>query len=169
MKFLKKIQAFIIQIECLSVILLLLLMIILAFSQVILRNLFNFSFIWVDVVVRMSVLWVAILGASIATSERAHIHINFGTKPLPKPYDSYLEAFLTLLTTTVCFFFSLVALEFVSVEIASESVVDALNTPEWVFTTIFPIGFIVMTLKFLLLFLGHMKDAIKGIEGGEAE
>ncbi|MBW1899817.1 MAG: TRAP transporter small permease subunit, partial [Deltaproteobacteria bacterium] len=116
-----------------------------------------------------SVLWVAILGASIATSERAHIHINFGTKPLPKPYDSYLEAFLTLLTTTVCFFFSLVALEFVSVEIASESVVNALNAPEWVFTTIFPIGFIVMTFKFLLLFFGHMKDAIKGPEGGEAE
>ena len=169
MKFLKKIQAFIIQIECFSVILLLMLMMTLAFSQVIMRNLFSFSFIWADVVVRMCVLWVAILGASIATSERAHIHINFGTKPPPKPYDSYLEAFLTLLTTTVCFFFSLVALKFVSVEIASESVVDALNAPEWVFTTIFPIGFIVMTFKFLLLFLGHMNDAIKGPEGGEAE
>jgi TRAP-type C4-dicarboxylate transport system permease small subunit len=169
MKFLKSLQAVIIKIECFSVIFLLLLMCILAFSQVVMRNLFNFSFVWADVVVRMSVLWIAILGASIATSERAHIHINFGTKPPPKPYDSYLEAFLTLLATTVCFFFSLVALEFVSVEIASETVVDALNAPEWVFTTIFPIGFIVMTFKFLLLFLGHISDAIKGPEGGEAE
>ena len=169
MKFLHKIQTFIVQLECFSVILLLLLMCILAFGQVILRNLFNFSFVWADVVVRMSVLWVAILGASLATSERSHIRINFGTKPPPKPYDSYLEAFLTLLATAVSFFFSLVALKFVSVEIDSKSIVDALNAPEWVFTIIFPIGFIIMTLKFLLIFLGHMNEAIKGPEGGTAE
>jgi len=144
-------------------------MCILAFSQIILRNLFNFSFIWADVVVRMSVLWVAVLGASLATSEKSHIRINFGTKPLPKPYDSYLEAFLSFLAITVCVFFSLVALQFVSLEIASKSIVDSLNAPEWFFTTIFPIGFTVMTFKFLIIFLGHMHDAVKGPEGGKAE
>jgi len=169
MKLLNNLQAFIIKIECVSVILLLLTMSILAFGQIIMRNLFNFSFIWADVVVRMSVLWVAILGASLATSEKSHIRIDFGVKPFPKPYDSYLDAFISLLAITVCVFFSMVALQFVSLEIDSKSVVDSLNAPEWVFTTIFPIGFIVMTLKFLIIFLGHIHDAVKGNEGGNAE
>lgn len=164
MKFLGKIEGIILKIEYLSVIFLLLLMCFLAFTQVILRNLFSFSFIWADIVVRMGVLWVAILGASIATSERGHIHIDIFSKVLSKPYDKYLDAFLSLVAAVVCFFFFLVALKFVSVEKEVGSIIDVLYTPEWVFTLIFPIGFILMTFKFLLCFLVDLNNTRKAAE-----
>ena len=170
MKYLEKIEAIILKIEYIAVIFVLLLMCLLAFAQVVLRNLFSFSFIWADVVVRMGVLWVAILGASIATSERGHIHIDLFSKILSKPYDRYLEALLHLTASVVCFVFFLVAWEFVSVEKEVGSIVDALHTPEWIFTIIFPIGFIFMAFKFLICFFADLGGGKKekGEEGKAA-
>lgn len=153
MKYIKKIQDFLLKIEYACIIFILLMMCFLAFMQVVLRNLFSFSFIWADVVVRISVLWVAILGASIATSERGHIHMDLFSRILSKPYDRYLEALLHLIGSGVCFIFFLVAIKFVSVEKEVGSIVNALHTPEWVFTLIFPIGFVLMAFEFLTCFL----------------
>ena len=110
MNLLRKIEGYIVKIESFLVILLLLMLCLLAFSQVILRNLFSFSFIWADVIARMAVLWVAILGASIATSERGHIHIDLLSRVIPSPYNKYLDALLSLVAAGACFSFFLVAL-----------------------------------------------------------
>jgi TRAP-type C4-dicarboxylate transport system permease small subunit len=115
----------------------------------------------------MGVLWVAIIGASIATSEKGHIHIDVFSKIFSRPYDKYLDALVNLVATVVCFFFFLVAVKFVSVEKEVGSIIDVLHTPEWVFTLIFPIGFILMTFKFLLCFLVDLNDIKK--EAGEVE
>ncbi len=162
MKFFKKIESYILKIEYISVVILLLMMCFLAFIQVISRNFFSFSFIWADVAVRMGVLWVAILGASIATSEKGHIHIDLFSRILPEPYDEYLDVSLCLIAAAACFFFFLAAVKFVSVEKGVGSVIDVLHTPEWIFTLIFPIGFILMSFKFLLCFLVDLGDIKKG-------
>ncbi len=158
MKFLKSIEGIILKIEYFAVIVILLSMCFLAFSQVVLRNIFSFSFIWADISVRTAVLWVAILGASIATSEKGHIHIDLFSKILHKPYDEYLDAVLRIIAAVVCFLFFLVAIKFVSVEREVGNIVNALHTPEWVFTLIFPIGFAVMAYKFFIRFLENLVD-----------
>ena len=48
MEFLKKIENVILKIEHVIVIVLLMMMCLLAFSQVVLRNVFSFSFVWAD-------------------------------------------------------------------------------------------------------------------------
>lgn len=157
MNLLRKIEGYIVKIESFLVILLLLMLCLLAFSQVILRNLFSFSFIWADVLVRMAVLWVAILGASIATSERGHIHIDLLSRVIPSPYNRYLDALLSLIAAGACFCFFLVALKFVSVEKEVGSVIHMLGgAPGWLFTLIFPAGFILMSFKFFLCFLTEL-------------
>lgn len=159
MNLLRKIEGYIVRIESFLVILLLLMLCLLAFSQVILRNLFSFSLIWADIIVRMAVLWVAILGASIATSERGHIHIDLLSRVVPSPYNKYLDALLSLVAAGACFCFFLVALKFVSVEKEVGAVIHMLGgAPEWLFTLIFPAGFILMTFKFLLCFFTDLGD-----------
>jgi TRAP-type C4-dicarboxylate transport system permease small subunit len=157
MNLLRKLEGYIVKIESFLVILLLLILCLLAFLQVVLRNLFSFSFVWADIFVRMAVLWVAILGASIATSERGHIHIDLLSRVIPSPYNKYLDALLSLVATGACFFFTLIALKFVSVEKEVGSVIHLLwGAPEWIFTLIFPAGFLLMTFKFLLCFLTEL-------------
>ncbi len=157
MNLLRKLEGYIVKIESFLVILLLLTLCLLAFLQVVLRNLFSFSFIWADILVRMSVLWVAILGASIATSERGHIHIDLLSRVIPSPYNKYLNALLSLVATGACLSFFLVSLKFVSVEKEVGSVIHMLwGAPEWVFALIFRAGFLLMTFKFLLRFLAEL-------------
>ena len=154
MRILKKIEEIILKIEYFFVIVLLLTLCFLAFTQVVLRNAFSYSFVWADIVVRMLVLWVAIFGASIATSERGHVHIDLLTRMLPPPYNRYLDAFLSLVAASLCFLFLQASLKFVSVEKGVGSVNHLLwGAPEWIFATIFPIGFTLIMFKFLLCFL----------------
>ncbi|MBW1813319.1 MAG: TRAP transporter small permease subunit, partial [Deltaproteobacteria bacterium] len=52
-------------------------MIVLSFGQVVARNLFSTGFIWVDQMLRLEVLWVAFIGAALATEFNQHIKIDF--------------------------------------------------------------------------------------------
>ena len=50
-------------------------MLLLAFLQVVLRNLWGLGLPWVDILLRHVVLWLAIVGASLATRMKRHIRI----------------------------------------------------------------------------------------------
>ena len=51
-------------------------MILLAFLQIILRNVFSSGISWGDPLVRYLVLWVGFIGASLASKEGKHITIE---------------------------------------------------------------------------------------------
>ncbi len=52
------------------------LMVSLGFLQILFRNLISVGIVWIDSLVRHLVLWIALLGASIATRENRHITID---------------------------------------------------------------------------------------------
>ena len=51
-------------------------LILLAFGQIALRNLFGISFLWSEPLIRHLVLWCSFLGALIASRMDKHIRIN---------------------------------------------------------------------------------------------
>ena len=57
--------------------LLLVSMIILSFTQIVLRNLFETGLIWIDPLVRQMLLWITLAGAMVATSAAV---LNLGTR-----------------------------------------------------------------------------------------
>ena len=64
------------RVEQVLVTILLTMMILLAFSQIVLRNFFATGISWGDSLVRYLVLWVGFIGAAIATREGKHINID---------------------------------------------------------------------------------------------
>ena len=58
-------------------------MLILAISQIVLRNFFDTGIFWADSFMRLLVLWVALLGAMVATREQNHINIDAVSRYLP--------------------------------------------------------------------------------------
>lgn len=48
----------------------------LAVMQILLRNFFDIGLIWLESYLRMQVLWLAMLGAMVATREGGHIRID---------------------------------------------------------------------------------------------
>jgi TRAP-type C4-dicarboxylate transport system permease small subunit len=77
----------------------------LAFIQVVMRNLFSSGFGWADIAVRHLVLWVGLLGASIAAKENRHLSIDIVSRLISRRSQHALEAFLSLVTAAVCSMF----------------------------------------------------------------
>ena len=83
------------------IVVLLLGMIGLAFTQVILRNFFDTGIEWADVTVRHLVLWVGLIGASIAAKEKRHLNIDIASRLIPAKWYHLVEALLCLVTAAV--------------------------------------------------------------------
>jgi TRAP-type C4-dicarboxylate transport system permease small subunit len=160
MKILYRIERIIYNIELTAIVLLLLSLSVFAFSQVVMRNFFSFSIIWMAVYNNMALLVLAMLGASIATSsfERSHINIDLFQGILKFPYNKYLNAGLTLIASLACLMFFSFALHYVLVAKNVGKIEHAIHTPEWVIALIFPVCLLSMSYKFFMCFLTDVID-----------
>ena len=83
------------------IVVLLLGMIGLSFTQVVLRNFFATGIDWADVVIRHLVLWVGLIGASIGAKEKRHLNIDIASRLMPAKWYHLVEAFLCLVSAAV--------------------------------------------------------------------
>jgi TRAP-type C4-dicarboxylate transport system permease small subunit len=58
-------------------------MISLAFAQIVLRNGFDGGIVWADSLLRIMVLWIALIGAVVASRDQRHINIDLISRFLP--------------------------------------------------------------------------------------
>ncbi len=136
---------------------LLLLMIGLAVTQIFLRNLFDSGIVWSDILVRILVLWVGLLGAMVASREGNHINIDLLDRYLPeraKPVVSTVVQLFTALICTVAAYFSLL---FVQVEYADGGTLFA-QVPAWVCESIIPFAFAVIAVRYFMLSFENLKN-----------
>ena len=85
----------------------------LGFLQILFRNLISVGIVWIDPLVRHLVLWIALLGASIATREKRHITIDVLSGHVPPQHYSRLQGAVQFFSALVCFLLVLPAIRFV--------------------------------------------------------
>ncbi len=160
MKLLLKIEKIIYNIELAIIVILLLSLSVSAFAQVIMRNIFSHSVMWITAYDSVNMLVLALFGASIATStfERSHINIDLLQGYLPFPYNKYVSAALTLIASAACVWFIFISSHYVKITYNVGKIEEALHTPEWVFVLAFPVCFCSMAFKFFLCFIKDIID-----------
>lgn len=125
----------------------LLMMIVLSVLQIVLRNIFDTSLFWIDPLNRLSVLWLAILGAMVATRERQHIAVDVLKHYLTGRSLVIMEKFTQGFAGVVCAIMSYHSARFVYFEY-----LDGMTTfselPAWPFELIMPLGFGIMSTRF---------------------
>ena len=165
MKYLRQINQAIARIEEWLLIGIVLFMVVLAFLQVLLRNIFDQSFLWGDPLLRHLVLWVGFIGASLATKGEKHINIDV----LGRAMKGKMKLAVHLITDLFAMFISAVltnaAWQFVMLEKEFDSMAFG-TVPAWYFQIIIPIGFGLMSLRFLFLSLGKV-NLLFSKEGAE--
>jgi C4-dicarboxylate transporter DctQ subunit len=149
MKIINSINNTFAKIESILLIIILFSMILLAFLQVILRNFFSTSIFWGDTFLRHLVLWIAFIGASLATKENRHINIDVLSRSLPKSAKKVTGIIVNLFASTVCFFLLRAAITFLKYEKQSGSTLFK-EIPVWIFQMIIAIGFGLMMLRFFI-------------------
>jgi TRAP-type C4-dicarboxylate transport system permease small subunit len=142
-------------------VLLLGLMIVLAFSQVVLRNFFNSGIDWGDIFLRHLVLWVGYFGAVIATGEGRHLRIEFVSKLVPQKVRKIFFIITSIFAGLICYFLMRAAVTFVQLEMESESILF-LNLRTWYFIIIIPIGYALLSFRFIVRAINWLVEIFRG-------
>ena len=77
-------------------------MILLASSQIFLRNFFDFGFSWSDPLLRVMVLWLGLLGALAASRDGKHITIDALAPLIPDSARHAVTLITQLFTILIC-------------------------------------------------------------------
>lgn len=128
---------------------LLLAMMFLVAGQVVLRNVFASGISWADIASRHMVLWVAFLGAMLATRGRRHIAIDALTRLFPKKTRNAIRIFLDLLAAYIAFLLARASYAFVLDERAMGTMLIS-SFPTWIAQTIIPFGFAMISLEYVI-------------------
>jgi TRAP-type C4-dicarboxylate transport system permease small subunit len=148
-------------------------MVTLTFLQVALRALFIYAHIhwansfmgqidWAEPLVRLLVLWVSIIGASLVTGENKHIKIDLMSDLLPSPLLPYRELLLSAACALITGFMLKASISYVKMEASFGAQIFS-GLPNWVGQLILPMGFSVIFFRFFLRAFGEAVTIYRGM------
>jgi TRAP-type C4-dicarboxylate transport system permease small subunit len=118
---------------------------------------------WAEPLVRLLVLWVSIVGASLVTGENKHIKIDLMSDLLPKPVLPYRELLLSASCAVITGFMLKASIVYVSMEAAFGAEFFT-GLPNWIAQLILPAGFSVILCRFVLRAVGEAVAICRRVE-----
>ncbi len=138
---------------------LLALMVSLAGAQILFRNLLDTSILGVDQLLRLLVLWVALLGAVAASRDARHIGVDVISRWLPPRARAGARVVTDLFTVAVCLLLAWHAVRFVQSERAANELAFG-TLPVWLAQLILPTAFALIAMRYLLLLVHHARQSL---------
>jgi TRAP-type C4-dicarboxylate transport system permease small subunit len=139
-------------------------MVLLAFAQILLRNIFGIGLVWIDPLVRQMLLWVTLVGAMIATRDHKHITVDAISRYLPPGRikcatgficDAFATIICSLLTYSTFLVFQMEFQDPVGGQIMT-------GLPLWASLLTLPVAFGVMTFRLLRFSIYSFLCTVKG-------
>jgi TRAP-type C4-dicarboxylate transport system permease small subunit len=150
MKYIRLIDNSIAKVEEIILIVLLIIMLGLGFLQVVLRNLGS-GINGADIFLRHSVLWIGLIGASLATKSEKHINMDALSRVLSPGVKNKVDIILNLIAALFSALFVVASYLFVKDDyLNNEGKPLFLNLPSWIVEIILPIAFVIITFRFLV-------------------
>ncbi len=164
MSFLHRLDRYLAVAEHTAVILLLSSLLGLGLLQILLRNVFASGLFWADALLRHLVLWLAFVGASLATRERRHLSMQMLGTTLPAWGQSCLAVLTDLAALIVCVLLVHAAWKFVLFE-RQGGIELAFGLPAWLAQSMIPLGFLGITVRLIL----HILEALQRLVHQKSE
>lgn len=145
---------------------LLIVMIVLAAAQILLRNVFDIGLVWADPLLRIMVLWLSLMGALVASRENKHITIDVLTRLMSAQARYITHIFTSLFTVVVTAIIAYHAGRFVIMEYELQNEV-LFGVSAWVFEAIIPIAFALIAVRYSVHFIQHIQAMMQSRERHE--
>ncbi|MCH7536614.1 MAG: TRAP transporter small permease [Proteobacteria bacterium] len=137
-------------------------MMLLAVSQIVLREVFNSSgIVWADELIKIIVLWLALVGSVAACRDNRHIRIDALSHILPDKAIRMVRIGVDLFAAAVCGVIAVQAWRYLQIDIEYEVTV-MVDTPAWIAHSIMPVAFALISYRFLISTLQQLVDFISG-------
>ena len=136
-------------------------MIVMATVQIVLRNVFDTGLLWADPMLRVSVLWIGMLGAMAATRDDRQISVDALSRFLPKRWNARVRVLTDVFTAVVAGFFSWHAGRLVLEDYAS-GVTAFASVPVWVCELVLPVAMSIIAVRYAIYAWKHLREALAG-------
>jgi TRAP-type C4-dicarboxylate transport system permease small subunit len=133
----------------------------LAATQIGLRILWDSSIGWGDPLLRVTVMWVGLLGAMAASRDDNHITIDLVSRFLEGRAQAATRILTGLVGAVVCSALAWHGMRFVLFEREDQAIAFA-SVPAWMCELIIPVAFGIMALRFLTGALAQLAPAVRG-------
>ncbi|MFK7886165.1 MAG: TRAP transporter small permease [Gammaproteobacteria bacterium] len=140
-------------------------MILLAVAQIVARNAGIGGMAFSDELLRLLVLWVAMVGAVAASRDDHHIRIDILSRFLPFRLRKAMRVVVDLFTFAVCAIVAWYGVEFVGWTRLDENLAFG-KLPLWWFQAVLPLGFGLIAYRYLLWAGRHAFEVYAGAEEG---
>jgi TRAP-type C4-dicarboxylate transport system permease small subunit len=131
-------------------------LILLGSAQILLRNVFSIGVTWGDGLIRLGVLWLALLGALAASREGRHITMGDPNRWLPRRLQLAAGVAADFFAAAVAGVFAWYACVFVR---DSRAFGDTLlnDVPAWILQLIMPVAFALISYRYVVRGLRRLK------------
>jgi TRAP-type C4-dicarboxylate transport system permease small subunit len=144
----KKARDFFYSLEDGLLVVLVLTMVVLSFSQLVLRNVGVSGLAWSDAALRVNVLWLAMFGALRASRLQNHISIDLLSRYVPDSMKKSMHFVVSLSCSAICALAAYYSYLFVLIE-KEDGMLAFLNVPVWLCEAIIPFALAVIAARFL--------------------
>lgn len=127
------------------------LMVFLAFLQVVLRGVFSSGLLWADSFLKHLVLWVGFLGASVAAYEDKQFAMDAATRLFKGRLRAAVDFTISAFTLGVSAVLTAASWTFLEMEREAASILFSLgdwHAPAWIFQVILPGGFALLAFHY---------------------
>ncbi len=141
-------------------------MMLVAVGQVIAREIFETGFFWAGELVRLMVLWLAMIGSIAACRENRHIRIDAISHLLSDRAVGIVRMLVDTFAAVVCGVIAWNAWRYLQLEIEFEDTV-LIDTPAWVAHLVVPVAFALLSYRFLVSVLQTAVENYVGEKGAD--
>ncbi len=124
------------------------LLIILASTQILMRNFLDSGIVWIDPLLRMLVLWLSLTGAAVATREQKHIQIDVLTRLLNPAQLLIVQTLVNLFCAAICLTIAWSGATWIILDY-EDQIRSFSGIPAWMLEVIIPASFGLIGLRFL--------------------
>jgi len=136
-------------------------MIFVAVGQIVLREVFATGIIWADELVKLMVLWLAMVGSIAACRDNRHIRIDVLSHLLAPWLVAVARIIVDVFAAIVCAVIAWQAYRYLQLEIEFGDTV-LIDTPSWLAHVIVPIAFLLTSYRFLVLVVKGIGEFVLG-------
>tara|TARA_R110000787_G_scaffold172833_3_gene285446 strand:- start:1761 stop:2300 length:540 start_codon:yes stop_codon:yes gene_type:complete len=135
------------------------------FGQVVARYVFGVALHWSEEVASMAMVWAVYMGAAFCVKERFHIRILVGVKALPTGLGRWVIFISDFLWALFSVFMIKVGLDYLAVAWKFPSTSPSLGINQFYPQTILVIGYVLMLIRLIQLYMEWYKDGRNGLPG----
>jgi len=142
-------------------------MILLASTQILLRNLFDSGFVWADPLLRVMVLWLGMIGATVATRDNKHIRIDLLSRYFERNTHRLIQSVIGQISAWTCLVVAWYGMNWVWLDYR-EGLEAVIGAPAWLLEIVIPLSFTLIGIRYFYmsicwaqLYLRHRKVAAR--------